>query len=482
MRLPVRRPRGIFGRAVGDWPGQDGAALLAVLLTVTLILIVTVAVMAIVQADLAAGIRQQQAVQVFNIAEAGVHHAIARLQIAGAQTYTGETISMTDGSATLGQAAIVVECLDGTSPSVNACAGANAAYRRVRSTGTLTVTGPVRVVTAILEGTTSVTSNYAVCGYEGVTLDQGVRVYGDVGSNASIMLARGGSPARICDSSAGGSCPAPDPPSPQAYSGSAYAVGTITCGGAACNASQIEGTVAPNQPAGSVCPPVALVPPSPPGETPLNVPGGSTVTVDPSVNYGAVTLASTGTDVCPADVSQRATLVIDSGSDPEATVTVRMRSLRVGKCARVVILGTGRVTLWLLEPATSPPEAARQALKAEQLSVFGSTSAGATPTPIAGGRFTVNVLSSKPLEDPGDCLDGTAACPAVQFNQSGMIAATFVVPNGGFKLDQAQLTTGAILAGRVRLDRGSTFTWDASSRTTPGVYGNFTRLKAWKDQ
>jgi type II secretory pathway component PulK len=52
---------------------EDGAALLSVLLTMMLIMAITIAVMLVVQADLAAGIRQQQAVQVFNVAEAGLH-------------------------------------------------------------------------------------------------------------------------------------------------------------------------------------------------------------------------------------------------------------------------------------------------------------------------------------------------------------------------------------------------------------------------
>jgi hypothetical protein len=447
-----------------------------------LISLITVIVMGIVQSDLAAGIRQQQAVQVFNVAEAGIHYAIARLQGAGAETYAGETVPVADGATAIGQAQVVVECLGGASPTINACAGVNAGYRRIRSTGTLVTAGPVRLLTAIVEGTTSATSTYAVCGYDGVNFDQGVQLYGDVGSNAAISLARGGSPAKICNSTAGGACPAPVPAPPQAYSGSAYAVGTITCGGGACNSSQIEGTIAPNQPAGSVCPVVTLTPPSSPGTTGLSVPAGSTITADPTVNYGAVTLASTGGASCPADVNDRATLILDSGADPAVTVTFRMRSLWVGKCARVVITGSGKVVLWLLEPATDPADASGQALKAEQLSLFGSTATGATPVAISGERFTINILSSKPLSDAGGCLAGDTNCAAVHFNQSGLISGTFVVPNGGFELDQAQLTNGALLSKRVQFDRNTTFVWDPDSQIGGGSYANFNRLKAWKDQ
>ncbi len=483
MRNLMRRSKRRGGRPLVPHVGERGAALLSVILMLTLIVAVTLGVMAILNADLAAGVRQQQAVQVFNIAEAGMHYAIALLQGAGGATYTGSSVPITDGTTTLGAAQVVVQCLDGTDPSINACAGAYPAFRRIVSTGSLLSAGATRVVTAIVEGTTSATGFFAVCGEDGVSLDAGVTVYGDVGSNAAITLERGRTPTRICDSVSGGACAAPSPPPSQAYSGSTYAVDTITCGGGSCNSSQIEGTIAPNQPPGSVCPTVTLTPPSPPGETPMTVGAGVTVTVDPSINYGRVELTSTGDASCPADVNQRATLVIDSGSDPNGTITVRMRSLWVGKCARLVITGSGRVVLWLLEPETDPADAAGQALKTEQLSVFGSTTLGATPEAISGGRFTINVLSSKPREDPGDCLNtANPACAAVHFNQSGLIAGTFVVPNGGLELDQAQLTNGAILAKRVHFDRNTTFTWDPDSRIGGGVYANFNRLRSWKDQ
>ncbi|MBM3471167.1 MAG: hypothetical protein FJX73_10325 [Armatimonadetes bacterium] len=451
-------------------------------------MIVTAAVMIVVRSDLAAGIRQQQAVQVFNVAEAGLHYAIARMQALGpaSATYTGEAAAVpisTDGTAggAVGFAAITVRCLDTTIPTGTGCTQ-NSAYRRIRSEGRLSTPGPTRVVSAIVEGTTSSTSNYAICAYDGVNLDQGVRIYGDVGSNGNITLARGGTPSKVCDSNAGGACPAPVPAPAQGYSGSVYAAGSITCGGGACTSAQIEGTLAPNQPAGSVCPAVTLAPPSSAGASPLTVAAGTTVTLDPSVNYGDVTLASSGTSVCPADVSQRATLIIDSGTDPSATVTVRMRRLWVGKCARLVITGSGRVALWLLEPESNPASAARQALKAEQLSVFGSTTTGATPSAITGDRFTINVLSNKPNGDAGDCLAGDATCGAVHFNQSGLISGTFIVPGGGFELDQAQLTNGAILSYQMQFDQNTDFYWDPASRIGGGGLANFDRLKTWKDQ
>ncbi|MGQ0568610.1 MAG: hypothetical protein ACT4P5_03615, partial [Armatimonadota bacterium] len=494
MRTMGRNRLSAVGQLKVSCRNEKGTALLSVLLLLMLIAVVTGTVMAIMQADLTAGIRQQQAVQVFNVAEAGIHYGIARLQGAGAATYTGETTSIADASTTLGQVVIAVRCLDGTNPASSACASSSPAFRHIQSTGTLVVTGPQRVLTAIVEGTTSSTAFRAICGDQGVNFDQGVSVYGDVGSNGDITIARGGTPSKICDSLAGGACAAPSPPPSLAYSGSAFAVGTITCGGGACNSSQIEGTIAPNQPSGSVCPRVTLSPPSSPGTTPLDVAAGTTATVIPATNYGAVTLASSGTSTCPALVSSRATLIIDSGSDPTATVTVQMRSLWVGKCARFVITGVGKVVLWLLEPWANPESSARQALMAEQLSIFGSASTGATPVAISGDRFTINVMSNKPVADLGDCLNpANTTCAAVHFNQSGLISGTFVVPSvcpslsppspcGGFELDQAQITNGAILAGRIQFDRDTAFMWDPASSIGGTGYGNFDRLRYWKDQ
>ena len=460
---------------------ERGAALLSLMLSMLIITVVTVGVMGIVQGDLAAGIRQQQAMQVFNTAEAGIHYAIARMQTAGAQSYAGETVGITDGATVIGQAAVVVQCLDGTTPTGTGCA-TNGSLRRVRSTGSLAVAGPQRLVVAIVEGTTSPTSSYAICGYDGVNLDQGVTVYGDVGTNQNLSLARGGTPSRICNSTPGGACAAPVPAPPFAYSGSSYAVGTITCAGGSCNSTQIEGTIAPNQPAGSVCPTVTLTPPSGPGTTNLTVPAGSTVTVDAATNYGNVVLSSPGGGAGCPPVGSVATLVIDSGNDPTATVTIRVRTLWVGRCARVVITGVGKVALWLLEPTTVPAGNARQALKTEQQSVFGSTAIGAPAVPIEGGRFTINVMSSKPVADAGDCLDGGAACAAVHFNRSGTISGTFVIPYGGFELDQAQLTNGAVLAQQIQFDRDTTFYYDPTSQIGSMVVSNFNRLRSWKDQ
>ncbi|MDR7555688.1 MAG: hypothetical protein QN157_08780 [Armatimonadota bacterium] len=468
----VRVVRGaiVAGRRRAMRGGAPGAALLSVVVFLLLILMVTVGVMAVVRSDLAAGIRQQQAVQVFNVAEAGVHYAIARLQTEGADRYEGETVPITDGNITIGTATVEVRCLDGSRPGANACAAVEPAYRRIISTGTLTVPEPRRVVTVVVEGTTSVTRTYAVCAYDGLTLDQQVTIYGAVGSNGTITLSGPSTSNRaaICDSAPdgpglGGRCGTPNPTPVNEFTSDATAVGAITCNGGGCP-NQVEGHAKPNQPAGSVCPTVALPSWGEPGATPLSVPRGSTVIANPAMNYGAVTLEDTpgNPSSCPSDPAQRATLVLDAGSDPNATVTFQMRTLQVGKCARVEIRGQGKVELRLLEPSGT-------ALRTVQRSVLGTKSQVLTAEePVEGHRFTVKVVSTS----------GTA----VDFNQSGLIAGTFIVPNGGFHLDQAQITNGAILAKAVDFDQGTTFTWDPRSVIGDQVYGNFRRLRAWKDQ
>jgi len=459
-----KAPRDAGGRVAAE---NRGVALLSVLLFLLLIAIVTVSAMGIVRSDLAAGIRQQQAVQVFNVAEAGVHYAIARMQTSGADTYTGETVTITDGDTTIGQADVKVRCLDDTSPNPGACSGAEPAYRRIISTGTLTVAGPTRVVTAVVEGTTSPTSTYAVCAYDSLSVDQQVTIYGSIGSNGSITLLgpAGDNRSAVCDSEDGGlgnRCRTPSPVPSTPFTAGAAAEGDITCSQGCEN--QVEGSIQPHQPGGSVCPAVSLTPPSGPGTKSLRVLLGQTVRVDPAENYGAVTLDDTpgNPDSCPTDSKKLATLYIDSGDNENATVTVSMATLSLGKCSRLEIRGKGRVVMWLLEPTN-------QALSAVQRSVFGTTST--TPgeeKPVEGNRFTVNVVSTNSA--------------AIYFNQSGMIAATFLVPNGGFRLKQAQITNGAILAKNVQFDQGTTFTWDPRSRIGVNRYTNFITLRSWKDQ
>src|SRR3990172_5022515 len=120
-----------------------GSVMLYILLVMGLVTVVTIGVMRFIAADLSAGIRQLQAVRVFNIAEAGVHYALARLQQVGADAYAGETVAIDDGGTVLGTAAGTVSCLDGQRLP---CGGTNAAHRGITVYGDLAANGTISLL------------------------------------------------------------------------------------------------------------------------------------------------------------------------------------------------------------------------------------------------------------------------------------------------------------------------------------------------
>jgi hypothetical protein len=237
---------------------EAGLVMLFVLLVAMLIATVTVGVMQVISADLAAGIRQLQAVRVFNVAEAGVHYAVARLQLTGADGYAGETLTISDGTSAIGTAVIKVTCINdpGTGTPAVPCPDPTpctdqwcpySVYRRIISTGTLSVGGPSRTIVAVVQGVAGA-SAFGFCASTSMTLNQGVVLYGDVGSNGSISLQGPKSnPAKILG----------DPHTPRQYAGIARAVGSITCS-QGCK-TQIPGGTQANVP-GPICAPVTTGP------------------------------------------------------------------------------------------------------------------------------------------------------------------------------------------------------------------------------
>ena len=201
-----------------------------VLMAALLIAMVTLGVMRMVAGDVSEGFGGLEAVQAFNVAEAGAHFAIGQLQAAGSGTYAGETITITSGSATLGTATIQVNCIDtGSAPP---CTGTYAAYRRIVSTSTLPMNGvtggPTRTIVAIVQATSGSTP-YGVCGtgsFPGyktvkVSSEEG-NVNTDLGSSYDISIGSTESSQFTIRA---------DTASPQKYTGKAVAGGTITCGG-----------------------------------------------------------------------------------------------------------------------------------------------------------------------------------------------------------------------------------------------------------
>src|SRR6266513_6075724 len=126
---------------------ESGATMMFVLMAMILVGAITVSAMQVIGADVGGGVEELEADQVFNIASAGVHYGIGKLQVANATTYAGETRAITNGSTTLGTATIIVNCVDTTSVNnwTPPCASsAYQAYRRVNTTGSLPVSGPSR--------------------------------------------------------------------------------------------------------------------------------------------------------------------------------------------------------------------------------------------------------------------------------------------------------------------------------------------------
>ena len=92
---------------------QGGAVMMFVLLVALLLSVVTLGVLRLVAGDITEGFGGLEAVQAFNVAEAGVHYAIGQLQITGtSNAYAGGTLTVTSGSTTVGTATITVNCID----------------------------------------------------------------------------------------------------------------------------------------------------------------------------------------------------------------------------------------------------------------------------------------------------------------------------------------------------------------------------------
>jgi len=436
---------------------ECGAVMMYIILVLGLLTVVTAGVMQFIAGDLSAGVRQLQAVRVFNMAEAGLHYALAQLQEPNADTYAGETITITDGSTVLGTATITVGCPNGQPLP---CSGAAAPFRRIVSTGALPVAGPTRTLVVVAEGFPQSLTGYAICGYSSVLINQGITVYGDVASNGTIsLLGPASNPARV----------RADPPPPYVnngyYSGSARAVGSITCSQGC--AAQVQGTTTPFAP-GPICPAVTL-PPFAPG------PNDQTVTtagwtMDSTTGYAwdEVTLDAAG-DSNGCSGSQPFTdLRIQTGAAGTTTV-VNIRRLVMGRCGRLILLGEGKVELRLGEPYA-------QALVVGQYGRFGMlpTDTSSTPQPAAAGRIVVQVQSTG--QDPA----------AVQIDRASIVVGSFIVPNGEWDEDRAVGHTGkmygAVLANTVDVDRDFVFTYDPSAELPAATYSNFTRLRSWKDQ
>jgi hypothetical protein len=131
----------------------------------------------------------------------------------------------------------------------------------------------------------------------------------------------------------------------------------------------------------------------------------------------------------------------------------------MNSCSRLIILGVGRVDLRISANQT-------QALFTDSGVHFGVNSSDAA---VAASRLTVWLQSSQGQD--------------VQFHHTGIIAGTFIVPNGEIFEDEVQ-SPGNIYAAFV--SNIATFhnlgTFNADMSGLQYTYTSFNNLRSWKDQ
>jgi Tfp pilus assembly protein PilX len=415
---------------------ESGVVMMFVLMAMVLIGAITLTVIQLINADMAGGLRELQADQVFNIAQAGVHYAIGKLQTSGANAYAGETTTITNGATPLGTATITVNCIDtGAAPP---CTGAYAGYRRILSTGSLPVPGPSRTVVAVVQGTAG--GQYGVCGLSQVVIIESNNIHSDVGSNGTISIGEG-------------SIVYADTSSPPQYSGTGRAISTISCG-SGCG-SKFQGGAFPGSPS-PVCPTVTLPPFSGTGAD-LTV--TSTYTMNGSTGYNWRNVTVTGADL----------MIQADPSNPNATTVVNVNTLTLTEStnARVIILGVGKVELRIAQATGNSLLIGENT----RLGALSSDTPG-SPAPVPAGRFIVYVNSS---------AMGDETSSAVFADEARYFSATLIVPNGKISLKEVLGTMyGFILANIVWFEEADTFYADTSG--APNSFTNFTNLRSWKDQ
>ncbi len=461
--IPVRPRAGSAG-------SEAGVVMMFVLMAILLIGAVTLSVMQIITADVAGGVEELEADQVFNVAQAGVHYAIGQMQLSGANAYAGQTITITTGSTTLGAAAITVNCIDNTAMP---CNSTYAAYRRIISTGTLPVAGPTRTIVAIVQATSG-GGTYAACGLQSVTIDSPgdpAQFYGDIGSNGSISISTTTNPPGKFVINA-------DPGSPPQYAGVARAVGTITCASGC--ATQVQGGVFPGQP-GSVCsapPPPTYVDTSSFSDQTIPAGGGWVMDSSTGFNWRNITVTdstASGSGNCAwTDFKIHA-----SDTDPTATTVVNINSLWMGQCTRLTVLGVGKVKLlvgastgnglWVLGHNAYPVH-------------FGvdDTDKWNKPSPLPNGQLTVWINSSNMTCSAN--TSPTLACAGAISHATG--SATIFTPNGSFLYDDSlgalgQQFNGPVVAKQLLLTGWNNVSVGAG---TSFMYSTFNNLRSWKDQ
>jgi hypothetical protein len=444
-----RRRRGSAGQ-------ESGVVMMFVLMAILIIGAITLSVIQLINADVAGGLRELQAEQVFNIAQAGVHYGIGKLQLPGSAAYAGETITITSGSTTLGTATITVNCIDsGLAPP---CPSAYAGYRRIISVGALPVSGPSRTVVAVVQATQG---QPAVCAYGAIQLSQGVTINSDISSNSGLTTLGQSTTVNGNIATDGSLSLSGSNGQPVLVTGTAKANGTISgtaCLTPGCGPNVVEGGTTSNAGLGTLC--SSLTYPAgyfQPGAGSTTINGGTTLTINSVTGYTWGDITVKGGINCGQPTQVPSDLIIQAGAAGTTTI-VQVNSLTLQQCARVIVAGAGVVNLRIGTTGT--------ALSLQQNSKFGAapTDTLANPVMVTPAQLVVDVNS--------------AVSGAVSLQQSTFFSGVLRMPNGDFSGQQAGTIQGSVIANTISLSQSSTVNSDASAVS----YSNFSYLRTWKDQ
>ena len=379
--------------------------------------------------EIQGGYGYTEAVGAVSVAEAGLHWGGTKLTGSFASTafYAGnlnQTL-LSAGGQTAGVFDVTVTCGDGSAVSTGCTAAPN--NRLIRAIGYVPSKAAVlgqRTIQGLVAQNTFF--NKAICAYTSVSFTQGVTVQGDVGSEGTASLqGPSGSAAQIE--------PAPSNVEP----GSLYAVGAISLSQ---GPSQVAGTVNPNQTPGSVCPTRAQV-----SSSYSCAPGSGTL------SGGAVTISAANSSLSSVTLGSGGTVTFQT-TGPTNVLTVNVGTITAGSNSQFIVQGGGTVVLNVQSQMT-----------VGQGSFFGVDSFG-------------NVLPADHLIVES-CNTGSPS-PAIWFNQVGKLSGVFIVPYGDVKMDQAQLSQGAVLANNITFDQSTGFGFDASASA---VGTGFNKLISWQD-
>ncbi len=375
----------------------------------------------------------QEAVGALAVAEAGANWAVNKLSGSGAATYTGDsaqTVS-TAGSAAVGTFDVSVSCTDGSQPGSalqpTGC-NTNPSTRVITSTGYVpTKSAAVGTRKLVLQVTaTSQGLGYALCAWGSVTLNQGDTVTGNVGSDVNPSISLQGPASNAAK-----------------ITGATYTVATNQVSCSQSCGTQVTGGLQ-TKTSGTICP-------------------NQQTTKNSIGNNGTCPVGTTNLTNSPATISSNSTwnnVSLGSGSTltfqtagPGTVLTVNVNGFTVGQNSKVLVTGGGSVVVTV-----------NGVMEINQSSWFGSSSASSW-TAVPGGNLTVESCN--------------ASTPAVKFDQSSNFTGYYVVPSGGFEINQAQNAQGAILAGNIVMDKSSSFTYDSSAG---GGGSEYNHLVSWQDK